>query len=325
MNKLIRVFILFIACCFSTHAFASKGDTQEIYLDYWNKKCEPHQAHYIRIAFKEGNWWHVQDLYAATNTLYKDGMFSDDSLTVGEGMTMFFHPNGGLMKKARYIKGKVEGVVKVYDTVGHLVDSGVYTRGIPKKARYKWNSEGKLVFKGVYDEEGYGIGQEWEYFEDGKTAAWGITAVEGKRDSIWTYYNHAGGITALDMFDKGQRLGRICYDEKGEQYNGTCDDTPPQPIDKSKDLGKKINAAFQDYLEFNAIDPRTLSFKKGAVLVVLITVKEDGTVEHINIAHGIDPKFDRYFAKELKDAKFIPAKIGNRNVKQTQEFPIPFG
>ncbi len=324
MNKIVLFFSLLIILL-SGNAFAGKNDTLQYPLDYWFKKCEPHQAHYIRVAFKEGDWWHVQDIYAQTGTLYKDGLYSDDSMTVGGGMIFFYHPNGKLEKKARHIKGKLEGLVKVYDTAGHLVDSGIYSKGIPKKAHYKWNNEGKLVFKGEYDEEGYGVGQEWEYFEDGKTAAWGITGVEGKRDSIWTYYNHAGGITALDMYDKGSRIGRICYDEKGEQYNGTCEDTPPQPIEKSKDLGRKINAAFRDYIEFNAIDPRTLTFKKGTVMIVLITVKEDGSVERINIAHGIDPKFDRYFATELKDAKFIPAKAGNRNVKQTQEFPIPFG
>src|SRR5690349_7136201 len=104
MNKLIHFFIVLLACCSLSTAFAAKGDTQEIYLDYWNKKCEPHQAHYIRVAFKEGNWWHAQDLYASTGTLYKDGMYSDDSMMVGEGMIMSFYPNGRVQKKARFIK-----------------------------------------------------------------------------------------------------------------------------------------------------------------------------------------------------------------------------
>jgi hypothetical protein len=124
MNKIV-LFSSLLIILLSGNAFAGKNDTLQYPLDYWFKKCEPHQAHYIRVAFKEGDWWHVQDIYAQTGTLCKDGLYSDDSMTVGEGMIFFYHPNGKLEKKARHIKGKLEGLVKVYDTAGRLVDSGI--------------------------------------------------------------------------------------------------------------------------------------------------------------------------------------------------------
>ncbi len=323
MNKIVLFFSLLILL--SGNAFAGKNDTLQYPLDYWFKKCEPHQAHYIRVAFKEGDWWHVQDIYAQTGTLCKDGLYSDDSMTVGEGMIFFYHPNGKLEKKARHIKGKLEGLVKIYDTAGHLVDSGIYTKGIPKKAHYKWDSDGKLVFKGEYDEEGYGVGHEWEYYPDGKMAAVGNTAVGAKRDSIWTFYYPTGVMSAQDFYDKGSKMGRICYDEKGEKYEATCEDAPAQPVEKPETINNRFGQRYQDMKDMGSGDA-FYSFKKGTYIVLKVYIDETGKMTNVDVLHTVHPKVDQLIVDIFKGiTKFKPATKGNVPMKSSYEQAFPLG
>lgn len=334
MNKIVLFFSVLIVLL-SGNAFAGKNDTLQYPLDYWFKKCEPHQAHYIRVAFKEGDWWHVQDIYAQTGTLYKDGLYSDDSMTVGEGMIFFYHPNGKLEKKARHIKGKLEGLVKIYDTAGHLVDSGIYSKGIPKKARYKWDSDGKLVFKGEYDEEGYGVGHEWEYYADGKISAVGNTAVGAKRDSIWTFYYPTGVMSAQDFYDKGSKMGRICYDEKGEKYEATCEDAPAQPVEKPETINGRFSQRYSDMKESNyKINQSTGSmsgtfdqsfrFKKGTYIVLKVYVDEKGKMTKIDVPHGVHPQVDKQVVDIFTGiTKFKPRMDGNRAIASSFEWSFP--
>jgi antitoxin component YwqK of YwqJK toxin-antitoxin module len=332
-----RLFLLLlIASSVNTFAQTSK-DTIITTLDYWHKKCEEGGAQYYRVAFKEGNWWHVQDIYAATQRLYQDGMYSDDSMTVQEGMFYTYHTNGRIQSKVRYLKGKMEGVRKEYDTTGRLIDSAIYSKGIPKKAHYKWDSEGHLIFKGTYDEEGYGVGQEYEYFADGKVSSFGITSVEAKKDSIWTYYYpNTGIISAQDIYDKGSKGGRICFDEKGNQYEGTCEDAPAQPVEKQETISRRFGDRYGSMKESNyKFNDQTGStagtfdinyrFKKGTYIVFKVYVDEKGNMTNVEVVHKVHPKVDDM----IKDiflgiTKFKPARKNNYTIKSSfeQSFPL---
>lgn len=327
----MKKLFLYIAILLSATSFGQTSkDTIITTLDYWGKKCEEGGVHYYRVAYKEGNWWHAQDIYASNTRLYMDGLYSDDSFLVKEGMFYTYHTNGKIKSKVRYIKGKKEGVYKAYDTSGRLIDSAIYSKDVPKKAHYKWDSEGHLIFKGIYDEEGYGVGQEYEYFADGKLSAFGITSVGGNKDSIWTYYYpNTGVISAQDFYDKGNKGGRICFDEKGNQYEGTCEDEPARPVEKDETINNRFG---QRYGDFKYTDSREgnmgtaqYKFKKGTYIVFKVYVDEKGKMTNIEIVHSVHPKADELFKDIfLGITKFKPARKNNYVIKSSfeQAFPL---
>ncbi len=324
-------YILFVFALLATHALHAEGtaDTLQIPLDYWMKKCEPAGAHYYRIAYREGKWWHVQDVYAETGRLRMDGMYSDDSFRVGEGMFNYYHLNGRLEYKVRYIKGEMEGMRKQYDTAGHLVDSAIYVKGVPKKAHYKWDADGKLIFKGVYDDQGYGVGQEWEYFPDGKLSAFGNTSVGAKKDSIWTYYYPSGVMSCQDFYDKGAKGGRICYDKEGKQYDGTCEDVPAQPIEKSETISNRFGQRYGDYKYTDSregnMGTAQFTFKKGTYIVMRVYVDETGKMTKVDVVHKVHPKADQLIIDIYTGiTKFKPAMKNNYPIKSSfeQAFPL---
>lgn len=338
MKKLLL--ILFVLSSALSFAQTSK-DTLIYPLDYWHKKCEEGGAHYYRIAFKEGNWWRSREIYVETQRLYQDGLYSDDSFKIKEGMFYTYHLNGKMQLKVRYLKGEMEGLRKEYDTTGRLIDSTLYNKGVPKKYSFKWDTEGHLIFKGTYDDQGYGQGEEYHYFPDGKVSAHGITSIGAKKDSIWTYYYpNTGIISCQDFYDKGNKGGRICFDEKGNQYEGTCEDAPAQPVEKPE----TINIRFSDrYVAMKSGNIRyeideasaggvkksgfdvSYTFKKGTYIVFKVYVDEKGKMTKVEIVHKVHPKVDDM----IKDiflgiTKFKPAMKNNYAIKASfeQSFPL---
>jgi len=317
-------------------AARAQGDTTITFYDYWWKKCDKDVSHYYRIKYKDGNWWHTRDYYIQQNILQKEVTYSDDSLQVKQGMTYYFHPNGQLQKKVRYLDDKTEGMVKEYNADGRLIDSGLYKHGIPYKTRIKWDDNGNVIFKGVYDEAGYGVGDETEYFEDGKLSSHGITREGFKRDSIRTFYTHEGVVSCQDLYDNGSRVGRMCYDKNGTLYTGTCEDQPAQPVEKSETINNRFIQRYSDIKESNyKIDQNTggigagtvdanFKFKKGTYIVLKVYVDEKGKMTNIEVVHKVYPQVDRMVADIFSNiSKFKPATNGNRPVKASFEWPIP--
>ncbi|MBS1773029.1 MAG: hypothetical protein JST82_09210 [Bacteroidetes bacterium] len=324
MKNINKILLLLLTVCFANNSFAAAGDTSIIFYDYWWKKCDKDIAHYYRVKYKDGDMWHTQDFYFAENSMQKEVTYSDDSLTIQQGMVYSYHPNGKLKQKARYIDGKMEGIVKGYDTLGRLIDSGLYKKGIPYKAHFKWDAKGNVIFKGLYDAEGYGVGQEWQYFPDGKISSYGITSVEAKRDSIWTYYYNTGVMSCQDFYDHGQRMGRICYNDKGEKYDANCDDLPARPVDKEETISNRFGQRYSDIKEGN-IGDQFFTFKKGAYTVLKVSVDEKGKMTNVEIMHKIHPKVDKLIIDIYTGiTKFKPATDGNRPISASfeQYFPL---
>lgn len=337
--------ILALLFSLSYTAAHAQGDTTITFYDYWWKKCDKDVSHYYRIKYKDGNWWHTRDYYIQQNILQKEVTYSDDSLQVKQGMTYYFHPNGRLQKKVRYLDDKMEGMVKEYNADGRLIDSGLYKHGIPYKTRIKWDDKGNVIFKGVYDESGYGVGDETEYFEDGKLSSHGITREGFKRDSIWTFYTHEGIVSCQDLYDNGGRVGRMCYDKNGTLYTGTCDDQPAQFVEKSETINTRFSQRYGAMKESNYKISNTSSqsgladdagisqsgtydanfkFKKGTVIVLRMYVDEKGKMTNIEVVHKIHPQVDRMVIEIFDNiSKFKPATNGNRPVKASFDFPMP--
>lgn len=310
------LFILFIS---SLNAFA-QNDTLEYYLDYHNKKCEPYMAYYYRLAVKDGSGWNVKDYYIKEQTLQMSGRYNDDSLKIKHGTFRFYHTNGKLKETVRYIFNKKDGLVKEYDSLGKIVDSGYYKNGIPYKTRRRTFAYLGRITTGVYDDSGKGTGREWYRYDSGELEDYGITSEGYKKDSIWSYYYKNGKVSSLEYFDKGTLLKRECFDETGLKLAQGCDSLV-MPV------FSKHGGDFNQYLNNNVQFPSGVEItgSGGISIIAQYTVTEDGTVSDVVIIKGVHPLFDKEVLFVLRNSpKWTPARYQNHPVSIHYTIPFAF-
>lgn len=312
-------YLLFILCLFEFLTSLAQKDTVEYYMDYYNYRCEPYFAYYVRRAYKEEGLWHVKDYYDQERSLQMDGNYMDDSLTVEHGMFFYYHPNGKIKKKVRFINGHIEGLVREYDATGRLVDSAFYKRGYPWRAACKWNDKGQMVFKAVYDDSGYGRGEEWTYYDDGKLSSYGRTTDGYEWDSVWTYYYPSGVVSCKDYFETGTRTKRECFDETGALTATPCEDADVVVQGGEKNMMRIINKYFHFPEHFK------LKGADKAMVLVKFAIDTDGRVTDAELLKKFHPEFDRevlYAISKIPKAK--PAIKNNRPVKRYYIMPFVF-
>ncbi len=312
----MRFFLSLLFLCIVNTAFASKGDTVEYYMSYKQERSVPMGAYYYRLAYNEDGLWRVKDFYVAERTLAFSGLYRDSSLSEPMGSHTFYHPNGKLRHKVRYVNGRQDGIVKTYNDVGVLTDSCIYRQGLPVIAHYKWNDAKKVVFKGEYDREATGAGYEWLYFDDGTLSDYGKRSEGHFKDSVWTYYNQSGQICCKEYYEEGNLLKRECYDN-GKLMGEDCPDA--MPIFQEGRRG--FQAVLNKYFNF----PDNFRFRGGntALVVAEVAIDVDGKITDVKLVQKFHPEFDRevLYAFSRVPAQ-IPAREYNRPVKV--KFTMPF-
>ncbi len=224
MKKGLTLLICLIACL--QLSAQQTNDTVEYYTNYDGVVCRPDSAYYYRLAFKDGSLWKVKDFYVIQQVKRMEGYFADyrdGEFSNRQGMFFYYHPNGKIDCKIRYINNNREGVYKAYNENGLLIDSAFYKNDQLIKCRYKWNDKGAQVFKGIYTEDGYGPGTEEVYFDDGKLSAAGKVLNGSYKDSVWTYYHNNGKISCTEFYEYGLPKERKCYDPSGKSQ-GDCNE-----------------------------------------------------------------------------------------------------
>lgn len=214
--------LLFISLFCDLSVSAQQSDTVEHYLTLGGKPCEPANAFYYRLGVKSGEQWKVKQFYIASQTKQMEGYYSKygkDTFEIRNGAFTYYHENGKVQKRERYINDLKEGVLKGYDSTGKLVDSGFFRKGVPYDQHYKWYSNGQVSFKGLYDADGKGVGEEWAYFEDGKISHHRKTKEGYITDSVWTYYHENGAISCLEYYSKDSMERMDCFEEDGQPAN----------------------------------------------------------------------------------------------------------
>lgn len=315
------LFMLISLLQFGT-AFGQK-DTVEYYFDYQWKPCKPVSGCYYRRTYKEGDLWRVKDYYLSTRTLQMDGTSLDDSGNIDHGMFYFYHENGRLSEKGRFVRDTIEGLVKKYDTSGRLIDSALYKKGLPWKFWYQWYSNGTLKYKGVFDDSGYGKGEAWFYWEDGKPADHAYLSAGNKLDSVLTHYNQSGIICCKDYYKNGERIRRECYGPNGLLLQGSCEDRGSDWAGSRREFRKKMQS-MKDRLRYTASDEvKALIKKLNGDMVIRMCVNEEGTVS-ASLIKGLDPLVDKFIMDILSDwPKVKPAIINNRPQEECAEEAIP--
>lgn len=253
-----RVVTLLISLLISTLAFAQSTDTVEYYMNYRGEACSPDSAYYYRLAYKDGNWWKVKDFYLIEKvkkmegyyTKYAEGKF-DNKL----GMFFYYHPNGKLESKVRYINNLREGIYKAYNENGLIIDSAIYKNDQLVKNRLKWDNNGNVIFRGMYDTEGNGDGEEQYFFSNGQISEFGKIIQTEFKDSLWTYYHQNGKISCTEFYEYGRCIERRCYDTNGK-IEGHCEEMVAPFYDKKRNNmyhiedGDLLDIAKADYVSF---------------------------------------------------------------------------
>ncbi len=309
-------YLLFIFCLFDALSSYAQKDTVEYYQDYWGRACKPVNGYTYRRVYNEGNIRHVKDYYVKERTLRMDGTCLDDSGYTWHGMNYQYHTNGKLAEKVRYVHDTLEGLLKAYNFEGLLVDSELYKHDMPWKFSYSWNCYGKLVFKGVYDDSGSGIGEEWSYYDDGALADHGLTTTGYKKDSVWTYYYRSGGVSCKDYYKAGEKLKRECFDKDGQIQLKNCEDAEPVFIDSKEVLINKLRYRIWDRMT------RRYTFEEGAWIVVNLCVSETGAMT-ANLVQGVKPDVDKVIIEALNGmSKATPARKFNRPTVSCEDIYI---
>ncbi len=215
--KLLFVFLLL------PHILSANPDTLVRHYDYNYNYCAPEFSFYVEKAWKEDSLWHAKDFYTKNNALAFDGYFIDDSLTIGEGQFLYYYPNGDIKTKEHFGHGKYNGLRTRYSENGLLMDSTNYRQDVIVGESYKYNEQGKIVYRGNFDTNGSGKGEEWHYYYDEgtlfkhcKTSGYDTTKGKYIRDSIWTYYYPDGLLACKEHYRYGSLILRSCYNKKGK-------------------------------------------------------------------------------------------------------------
>lgn len=306
--------IIFIVLLFFTNVCLGQTrgkDTVQYYMDSQFEKCRPEEAVYYRIAYKVDSFWMLKDYYLEQKTLQSEGYFSDDSFKVEEGMHYWYFSNGQLGVKERFIHGKKYGQSKSYCDGGEMVDSSLFINGMPTKFSYSWYPNGTLKFKGTYDINGSGAGEETGYFEDGTIDSFGRYSDGYIKDSVWTYYYH-GKPTCRDYYNKGIRIKRECLDENGNIMSSLCDNEEPEAFSEEIMEGilkRKVRELFREY-KLTGIH----------LITCKVCVGENGLLTAY-VTKGIQKYFDQNFEDIFNNLpKARPARYYNRPTKVCESF-----
>ncbi|MBN8671059.1 MAG: TonB family protein [Chitinophagales bacterium] len=300
--------LLLISLLCSLPVSAQQSDTVEHYLTYTGAICKPEESYYYRLAYKEEGLWKVKLFSIFTQTKEVDGYYEtykNDSFFVEQRMFYHYYPNGKIRQKVRYVNGLREGVLKGYDSTGRLIDSGFYKKGIPYKLRYKWSDNGSVVFKGVYDDAGSGIGEEWEYYDNGTLSSFGKTGQKGLKDSVWTYYYINGKISSQETYFKDSMIAIVCYNPDGTVSNDEC--KPVLPAVSTIDISQHL----MDYLRYPA---EAKDNNIQGTVTIKFTVKKNGVLsDFIVLGKRIGGGCDEEAVRVMKlMPKWKPGKMHNR-------------
>ncbi len=302
MKRIRLIAILIITC---TRASAQYVKTIRQYFDvYWNEitekqKIKDREYAFYRVAKKtEDRVWHVKDYYAVTNSLQMEGMFSDDSLNVKNGLCYFYYYNGQLKSEARYYENKPVGLHKAYSINGKLLDSSRFkSTGFPYHKTFLWDEKGRLRHYGDFDTKGSGKGYAWGFYPNGDTCFLGKYAEGYKKDSTWVYYHLNGELSLKKYYDKGELLRYECFNEQGDFISDSCDITYSAP-----EPGYNVS----EYVNEHIVVPKALSRtdKAGPFWVnIAFVVDVDGTIKNV---YAECPSYQSLTVEALKVMSTLP-------------------
>lgn len=300
MKQTTFLFILFI----SLKSFSQKIET---YYDYNWQPCDPLVARFYSVAEKTDSGWLRHDYFLSNKHLQMEALFEDSACKIYNGRGIFFYPNGQVSQIGRMIHNKKEGICVSYYSNGMMSDSANYHNNIPTGYKLQWHSNGFLSDSIAHINDSTDVKVSW--FDNGQPNAAGIL-LNGKMHGKWKYFHQNGNVASIEIYDQGRLLSKKHYDETGTLQADTSKDKPAA-FERGMD-------GWRQYLENKLYWPVGYKFDNGdmAVVVIELTINEDGKVADAEVVTPFHPAFDQIALRTIQlSPKWQAAIEHNRPVK----------
>lgn len=305
--------------CFALILFCLSSTAQktESYYDYNWRPCEPAKARFYSTLEKTDSGWLRYDYFLAGLKLQMKALFADSACKIYNGQTIFVHANGRLASIGRQLYNKQTGVCVSYHSNGMMSDSATYSYGRPVGNKMQWWSNGTTADSVAHVNDSTDIEISW--FDNGVPSQAGYW-LNGKMNGKWKFFHRNGQLSAIEVYDHGTVLSKVYFKEDGSAQTDTSG------VNKKASFQKE-EYDWMNWLSKKLYWPNGYQFTNGdqAVVVVEITLTEEGKVENAEVAIPFHPAFDKIALDVVRRSpNWNPRISHNRKIKSTLRQPITF-
>ncbi len=302
LKNCFLLFVLFFVC-----EANAQLDTIITFQNFYGKATKGPGVYSVRMQWKSGKEWAVQDYYWPEKTIKLTGSYSDSAGRQKHGLFRSYYKNGIEKDSCYYWHGKKNGLCKEWYEDGNQSSQSHYNIGTRVDTCVTWSKEGKL--QSVYIADSAGTGIEQLYNPDGKIKSKG-RYFNSKKTGLWSYKDEAGILSQEVTYDADSAISIICYDEKGV-------------IETKADCVVEKNATFKDGSDgFRRYLERKLQYpvqaqKNGVQGTVTLSFKLDteGKPVDIIVEHSPDEELSKEALRIIRTSpNWEPAIQYNRKV-----------
>ena len=313
-------FPLMKSLCLALLFFPGIGFSQiiEKYYDYQWQETEPKYARFYSQIEKTDSGWHRKDYFVQGLSLQMDGWYEDSLFNMPSGPFIYLYPNKNVQLYGRYIHNKKQGLWLSLYPDGRLADSTVYIDGKPIGTSIGWHHNGMIADSSVYRPDGSGVQISW--FNNGNPSFAGFLAPGFKQHGTWKYFHKNGNVSSIETYDQGVLVKKQFFDETGRKIDDTTNSVrqagfPGGPEAWVKYISKHLY--FPSQYEISNSDK--------AVVVISLSIDEDGKVQDAYISTPFHPQIDKIALESVRRSpNWIPAMDHNRTVRSDIRQPVVF-
>lgn len=296
------------------------GQKIEKYYNYaWQEVSDASKARFYSVLEKKDTIWSRQDYYLREGTLQMQGYYKDVDCKIETGEFTWYHSNGYLKMKGKYVNGKKSGTWLSYHENGMMSDSVFYDEhGWIVGTSLGWHENGIMADSTVINPDGSGVAVFW--WENGNPSAAGLYSAGKKMNGRWQYFHSNGQLASIETYSNDKLINKEYYNENGKKQEDTTN------RDQQANFPGGLQA-WQRYLKKNLYFPSQYKLVNGdqAIVMVRFAVEEDGSISDVSVTIPLHPDFDKLALDVIKRSpKWLPAISHNRKIKEYHEQPVTF-
>jgi TonB family protein len=301
-----------------TFALSVASQKTESYYDWKWKPCPAESARFFSTLEKTDSGWFRNDYFLGSKSLQMSALYEDQDCKIQNGNCTYFYANGypSLIGVMRH--NKQEGVCVRYHSNGAMSDSAFYHNGIAVGSKVSWHRNGYMSDSVYHANDSMDVHISW--FDDGGLAYAGYL-LHDKPQGKWKYYHHNNNISSEEIYSNGKPVSKTYYNEDGTTESDTAKANSDARFKSGGIEG------WQKYLGRNLYWPNGLKFSNAtqAVVVVSLTIDEEGKPQDVEVSIPLHPEFDKIAVNVIRNSpKWLPAVSHNRKVKSRFIQPVTF-
>lgn len=311
----MKIFILIGWLCLSV---ITSAQTTETYYDFYWKTCDPALARYYSTIQKTDSGWLRYDYFVTGPTLQMQALYADKDCKVKNGHAFYYHANGQLQAKGKFLNDKREGIYTRYHSNGMMSDSGFYHNDNSIGTRYRWHSNGYAADSITRLNDSLEVQVSW--FENGSPDAAGYL-LNNKLHSKWKYWHRNGAPAGEEVYDKGRVISKTYFNEDGSAQPDTSLANSDAYFTKGGPEG------WRRYLEKNVRWPENYQLTNATQVTVgvMFCIDETGKVGDVEVYVPFHSVFDKAAEKIIRNSPvWKPAMRNNRKQKSWYRQPLTF-